>query len=201
MTTDPVSDETERENLAEAEWRRFDYSIVRWVPDSFRGEFTNVAVICGAGDEWMIRARERTVDRWPVVAEYLKTVEAAMTCDEVDVAWLERERHDHRNLVQLTPLCPVMGVDVNEAVTLIFSHLVDEWDPAHHLGEWGKPDVGQLRAERDEALGLLRTAVRLLTTQGGKIASANTDQWLRDADAWLAATEALVERTNQGDET
>lgn len=117
-------------------WRRFDYSIIRWVPDSFRGEFINVAVICGAGDEWVIRARERTVDRWPVVHEYLKTVEAAMTCDEVSIRWLKRERYDHRNLVQLTDPCPVMGADLDEAATLIFGKLVDEWDPARHLGEW-----------------------------------------------------------------
>jgi hypothetical protein len=126
---------------------KYDYSIVRFVPDSFRGEFINVAVIAGSAEsgEWAIRwvqnpQRARRLDggaRLDAVFTYLYGIDALLerkseeqleldpdSGDQLDSAWLYREHERLGNLVQLTAPAPVIAEDVDQAIAQVFDVFV-----------------------------------------------------------------------------
>lgn len=126
---------------------KYDYSIVRFVPDSFRGEFINVAVIAGSAEsgEWAIRwvqnpQRARRLDggaRLDAVFAYLYGIDALLerkaeeqleldpdSGDQLDSTWLHREHERLRNLVQLTAPAPVIAENVDQAIAKIFDVFV-----------------------------------------------------------------------------
>ncbi len=126
---------------------KYDYSIVRFVPDSFRGEFVNVAVIAGSAEsgEWSIRwvqnpQRARRLDggaRLEAVFAYLHGIDALLertseeqleldpdSGDQLDRAWLHREHERLRNLVQLTAPAPIIAENVDRAIDQVFDVFV-----------------------------------------------------------------------------
>ena len=125
---------------------KYDYSVVRFVPDSFRGEFVNVAVIVGSEDsgEWEIRMADnpqhaRRLDNGKgieAVWAYLDSVQELINTsseDEVDQyphdarpgrAWLETEHVRLRNLVQITPPTAIAADSVNAALEKLFDIFV-----------------------------------------------------------------------------
>jgi len=127
---------------------KYFYSIVRYVPDSFRGEFVNIAAIVGNADtyEWQVgrvtnstRARRlgnsvslSAVLRYlddveSVIAELSDdTVEADLSVLRLDRNWLQAEHRRLRNIVQLTEPSVIVADDVDEATRKVFdTFLVD----------------------------------------------------------------------------
>lgn len=156
---------------------RFDYSVVRYVPDSFRGEFINVAVITGSAEtcEWRIRrvenaARARglgTDSSLTAVWKYLDdvesviadltddTAEAAPDVVSIDREWLLKEHKRLRNLVQLSAPTAIVANDLDDAVRKLSDTFIVD------------PDR-QKRNSRSGAIAALRAAY----------ASAHLDQHL-----------------------
>jgi hypothetical protein len=126
---------------------KYDYSVVRFVPDSFRGEFVNVAVSAGSAEtgEWGLRwvdnpQRARRLEGGPrlnAVWTYLESVEALIerlleeqlvlkpdAASQLDRGWLQREHLRLRNLVQITAPAPFVAADLDEALTETFATFV-----------------------------------------------------------------------------
>lgn len=149
---------------------KYYYSVVRYVPDSFRGEFVNVAVIVGNPDscEWRIRrvgntSRARGLGvstSLTAVWKYLDDVEEAVAdltddvseanpeAPQLDRAWMEAEHRRLRNLVQLSEPAAVIADDVDEASRKVFDTFVVD------------PDR-QRRNTRSRAISAIRDAYSL----------------------------------------
>ena len=143
---------------------KFLYSIVRFVPDSFRGEFVNVAVIAGSEDtgEWMVRRVDnvqharRLGGRAPIapVWSYLDNVETLIdqlsedqldaTPTELSRSWLQEEHRRLRNLVQLTPPTAVVADNVEDATNMMFEAFVV--DPEKRSRKTRRAAITALRA-------------------------------------------------------
>lgn len=168
---------------------RFVYSVIRYVPDTARGEFVNVGAIVGNEEtaEWRVRqisnptrARQfddraaleaawsfidrigREIDRFEQANESLFDPEV-----ELDERWLARLHKRHRNLVQLSPPTPVVAETADEAMDRVFGQLV--LDPEGRHFDFDKKQAAQaaLRAAyRNESLSSkhgVRERVRLVS--------------------------------------
>ncbi|MGI9001258.1 MAG: DUF3037 domain-containing protein [Pseudonocardia sp.] len=146
---------------------KYYYSVVQYVPDSFRGEFVNVAVIVGNADscEWRVRrvgnvSRARGLGASTSLAtvwRYLDDIEnliVDLTDDiseanpeipQLDRTWMETEHRRLRNLVQLSEPTVVIAEDVEEATQKIFDTFIVD------------PDR-QKRNTRSRAISTLRDA-------------------------------------------
>lgn len=122
---------------------RFDYSVVRFVPDTFKGEFVNVGLIVGSSEagQWRVRRlsnwerarRFRNGAPIRAVLDYLDGLEdLAKDAEEaaevgsatnLDVVWLASEHRRLNNLVQLTVPRAVAGDDVVDAVAMLWDTL------------------------------------------------------------------------------
>lgn len=120
---------------------RYIYSIIRCLPDPQTGEFVNYGAIAGdpvTGD-WGIRQLSKTdrVRRFAPVAVLdvassfmlrLGTmIDAQRTPLENEILgeeWLQGLHHDHRNIVQLSPPAPILADSAQEALELIFQHMI-----------------------------------------------------------------------------
>ena len=129
---------------------KYFYSIVRYVPDSFRGEFVNIAAIVGNAEtyEWQVRrvtnsTRARSLgsttslsavwryldDLENIIAELSDdTAEADLSIPPLDRAWLQAEHRRLRNLVQLTDPSAIIADDVDEAVRKVFDTFIVDPD-------------------------------------------------------------------------
>lgn len=147
---------------------KFVYSIVRFVPDAFRGEFVNVAIIAGSETtgEWLVRRVDnvqharRLGGSAPItpVWSYLDSVESlidqstedqlAADPTELSRAWLGREHRRLRNLVQITPPVAVVADTVEEATNSMFEAFVV--DPEKRSRKTRRAAVSALRTAFDE---------------------------------------------------
>jgi hypothetical protein len=143
---------------------KFLYSIVRFVPDTFRGEFVNVAIIAGSEStgEWMVRRVDniqharRLAGNAPItpVWSYLDNVENLidqLTEDqlrdapaELSRAWLQQEHRRLRNLVQVTPPTAVVADSIEDATNMMFEVFVV--DPEKRSRKTRRAAVTALRA-------------------------------------------------------
>lgn len=125
---------------------KYYYAVVRFVPDTFRGEFVNVAIIVGSEDtgEWEIRMADnprhaRRLDDGKgleAVWAYLNNIEGLIEQsaneelepgDEPICAsrrWLEGEHLRLRNLVQVTPPTAIIADSVSHALERLFDVFV-----------------------------------------------------------------------------
>ena len=123
---------------------KFIYSVVRFVPDTFRGEFVNVAVIAGSEEtgEWLVRRvgntrhpqrLDPTTPITPVWA-YLDGVVAVIDSlgddagtsefGELNRDWLEAEHQRLGNIVQLTSPRAMVADSVEAAAASMFEQFV-----------------------------------------------------------------------------
>ena len=128
---------------------KFIYSVVRFVPDTFRGEFVNVAVIAGSEEtgEWLVRRVDNarhprrldpTTPITPVWA-YLDGVEAVIDGlgndlsgtepGELNRDWLEAEHRRLGNIVQLTAPRATVADTAEAAADSIFEQFVVDPEP------------------------------------------------------------------------
>lgn len=125
---------------------RYDFSILRFVPDTLRGEFVNLGVIVGSDQtgEWDIRLNEsykraRRIDTDDVIDSAVSLVvdlgrkfdeyndaieEERAPSDPISIDWLRDYASQSRNLLQVTPPSAVSAENIDEALTLLFRHFV-----------------------------------------------------------------------------
>lgn len=154
---------------------RYDYAVVRYVPDTFRGEFVNVAVIVGSekSGEWEIRtadnprhARRLGDDKGlESVWAYINNVEALIERSAMDApgatdsiqpsrTWLEDEHHRLRNLIQISPPTAIVADSASDALDKLFDVFVVDSEKTS-------------RRTRAAAVSAIRDAFRLASPQLG----------------------------------
>lgn len=123
---------------------RFDYWVIRYVPDPIRGERVNLGVIAGAADDWALR-RVSTLHRASRLGgsaastnDFLESIEASIetNLDVVETlihqtertamsrAVLEDLRVRMRNIVQLSSPKSVLADTADDAADLAFELMV-----------------------------------------------------------------------------
>lgn len=158
---------------------RFVYSLIRFVPDSARGEFVNVGAIVGSEEssEWEVRqvenpVRARALDNrnslgavWTFIDRLGNQIDefehGSMSLFgpsvELSEEWLERVYRDHQNVVQLSTPTPMVADSADEALERVFDLLV--LDPAQRKYRF---------RNKHAALAALRTAYSSRAIQKGR---------------------------------
>lgn len=122
---------------------RYVYSLVRCVPEPRTGEFINLAAIVGCPEtgDWSSRqvgneARVRKLaDAVAIEAAHGFLARVGMAIDSqqsfsdtqgdpLTEAWLYQLHHDHRNVVQLSEPAPIIAEDAENALDVIFAHMI-----------------------------------------------------------------------------
>ncbi len=168
---------------------KFLYSIVRFVPDTFRGEFVNVAVIAGSEStgEWMVRRVDnvqharRLGGNVPItpVWNYLDNIESlidqstenqlAVDPNEMNRNWLLREHRRLRNLVQITPPTAVVADSIEDAISMMFDAFVVD------------PEKRSRKTRGQRAPGPALTRLVVPNPRHGRNCSANQGMVMDDA--------------------
>jgi DUF3037 family protein len=127
---------------------RYDYWVVRYVPDPIRGEFINIGVIAGKGDDWSfrragsLRRASRLGGSASQADTFLKRIEDAIASrlDVVEAAIpgassasfgrgeIEDLRVRMNNLVQLSDSKPVLADSAQQAADLAFELMIVDTD-------------------------------------------------------------------------
>ncbi|TCM45557.1 DUF3037 domain-containing protein [Kribbella sp. VKM Ac-2568] len=127
---------------------RYDYWVIRYVPDPIRGEFVNIGVIAGKGDDWSFRrvSNLRRASRLggfasltdsflrrieDSIASRLDAVEALIPSEPSELfgrGEVEDLRVRMNNLVQLSESRPVLAATSEEAADLAFELMVVDSD-------------------------------------------------------------------------
>jgi len=92
--------------------RLLSYTVVRYVPDVCRGEFENVAVICGSdATSWLMQIKSgvTSLTSFDLLA-FLEELQRRVVSGEVDEAYLRRSVGD-AGIIQYKPLQPSVGLD------------------------------------------------------------------------------------------
>ncbi len=126
---------------------RYVYSVIRFVPDTVRGEFINVGLICGSEEssEWDIRTitnqrRARQLDDrgflprvWDFIDDIGRKVDKnnenlqrGLFEHEISAKWLEDLSTISNNLLQFTPPAIVVAESIEEAGDLLFEDFIVE---------------------------------------------------------------------------
>lgn len=118
------------------------YSLIRFVPDTARGEFVNVGAIAGddTSSEWELRVvsnlrRAKAIDDRGVLAKAMAYVasfedhisdnlELVGTAQPMSSALLRQRANDLHNVVQLTAPAPVAADSAEQALDIVFEQLV-----------------------------------------------------------------------------
>ncbi|NQX28312.1 DUF3037 domain-containing protein [Microbacteriaceae bacterium VKM Ac-2854] len=126
----------------------YSYWLLRYVPDTVRGEFVNIGVIVGDDDraDWAIRTVEsfvranrlggdaslskswldRLVQRVAANQDTNAQLYPVALDTGISRSWLDRQRSRLNNSVQISPPTPVATADAASAADLLFSRLVNE---------------------------------------------------------------------------
>lgn len=141
----------------------YHFALIRFVPDSARGEFVNIGAIAGDDDagDWAVRwisnfARAKALDS----PGYLPTAKAftallderfgeeldELSGDVPTADWLGSLAVEMNNVVQITDLAPVVADSAEAALDLVFDRLVV--DPARTRFRFQKKNVAQAATRR-----------------------------------------------------
>jgi Protein of unknown function (DUF3037) len=127
---------------------RYDFSVVRFVPDAVRGEFVNIGVIVGSDQtaEWTLRLTDNRKRAQKIdvdsrlghalkyvekmereIEEYRDAIEDAQAPEmEISAAWLRLLASQSRNVVQLTEPAAVSAESIHDALEFVFDQFVLE---------------------------------------------------------------------------
>lgn len=127
---------------------KFLFSVLKFVPDSVRGEFINIGAIVGSDEsnEWGLRiidnySRAKKIDSsdmLPAVINHVTTLASEIddfnasqnsmlpNSTEINSAWLQNLRDASQNLLQLTSPTPIIANDINHAFDVIFDEFILE---------------------------------------------------------------------------
>lgn len=127
---------------------RYEYWVVRYVPDAIRGEFVNIGVVAGAGDDWAYR-RTTSLQRASrlggsatVTHAFLSRISEAISVrlDHIETllqrpvermsrVFMEDLRVRMNNVVQISPPRPVRASSALDAADLAFDLMVVDDGP------------------------------------------------------------------------
>lgn len=122
---------------------RYDFWVIRYVPDPVRDERVNVGVIAGAGDDWVVR-RVRNARRASRLGgsataseNFFAAVQQRIETELEPIALMTRPNHEQmsralvndwhvrmNNLIQLSDARPVLAESAAEAADLAFDLMV-----------------------------------------------------------------------------
>jgi len=150
---------------------KYVYSLIRFVPDSARGEFINVGAIAGSEEssDWAVRqisnhVRARALDDsnaldavWAFIDRLGKEIDQYQASLDslfrphrsLDEEWIALLHRDHRNVVQLTYPTPMVAESAEGALDKIFDLMIV--DPSQRRYRFRK---------KNEAIAALRRAYR-----------------------------------------
>lgn len=150
---------------------KYVYSLIRFVPDSARGEFINVGAIAGSEEssDWAVRqignpVRARALDDsnaldavWAFIDRLGKEIDQYQSSLDslfgphrsLDEEWVALLHRDHRNVVQLTYPTPMVAESAEGALDTIFDLMIV--DPSQRRYRFRK---------KNEAIAALRRAYR-----------------------------------------
>lgn len=111
------------------------YWVIRYVPDTARGEFHNIGVVCGAdnGDwaaafDWRFihNRTPRDILEWAHwFAGQVNQREAVLPEHEFTRGWVEGIRQRQANSIQVAPPLPVVAKNAREAAEMLYGQLVE----------------------------------------------------------------------------
>jgi len=127
------------------------YSVLRFVPDSTRGEFVNIGAIVGSDEleEWELRTvenlrRARRIDENHILHkvfsiindiggefdQFLEASEESIPSPvRIDEKWLQQFYEDSLNVIQLSKPAPLLADDISLAMQRVFDEFIV--DPAY----------------------------------------------------------------------
>lgn len=131
---------------------RYDYWVIRYVPDPIRGEFVNIAVVAGRGEDWSFRRvgnlgrASRLGGSAAMTDSFMKRIEDAISLRLDTVQSLvpagpavlgkgdiEDLRVRMNNIVQISNARPVLANSAEEAANLAFELMIVDTDtPVSH---------------------------------------------------------------------
>lgn len=104
------------------------YSIIRFLPDPFTGEFRNIGAVAGADGDLKFRLRDDLVDKLP--DPWITAVHRfAQSTGES----LEKLHHDHRNCIQLSPPSVIVAESPEDALDFLFRTILRPLGSAHNI--------------------------------------------------------------------
>lgn len=126
---------------------KYTYTVIRFVPDPFRGEFINIGALVGSDDslEWQLRLitnpkRARAIDEkgalshvWDYVINYIggqidaftESIEDNKAIEiEVNEAWVNKLWQENQNIVQFSCPSPLQAENVDKALELVFNQFI-----------------------------------------------------------------------------
>ena len=124
---------------------RFDYSVIRFVPDTTRGEYLNLGVIVTGGNRWSLR-RVEIQDRrakalhagktlLPAANEAVDHIEHRLSAAGGPPAeWLNTLMDRHRSIVQFSPPAPLNAGSIEDAEAILAGLFLTE---AEHRSRGG----------------------------------------------------------------
>jgi hypothetical protein len=126
---------------------RYDYWVIRYVPDPIRGEFVNIGVIAGRDDDWSfrrvnnLRRAARLGGTAALTSSFLRRIEEAIdsgldsveaSLSRVSSGFSRGEAEDLRirmnNIVQLSEPRPVLAATSEEAADMAYELMVVDSD-------------------------------------------------------------------------
>ena len=126
---------------------KFTYSVVRYVPDTARGEFVNVGVLLfntqdgtwrfRQVSDWSRAQKFGTIGSLASLKSVLEDVHYAIHADLFSEAaadsWLSKLHSDHRNVVQFTEPSSLSAVDPDQALKIAWETFIFEHASTHRL--------------------------------------------------------------------
>jgi hypothetical protein len=142
----------------------YQFSLIRFVPDTARGEFVNIGAIAGdeTADDWSLRwisnfARAKAIDAQellPTAKAFTAVLDArfaALDRPTLDtrpptLAWLRQLAIEMNNVIQVTEPAPVVADSAEAALDLVFERLLV--DPAKTTYRFKKKNEAQAVVRR-----------------------------------------------------
>ncbi len=126
---------------------KYNYSVIRFVPDPYRGEFVNIGALVGSDEslEWQLRLisnlkRARALDENGAISrvldyvinyvgkqidDYTQSIENDIPTEiEVNEQWLTKLWEDNQSTVQFSYPTMLLADTVSEALEQVFDHLI-----------------------------------------------------------------------------
>ena len=168
---------------------KYNFSVIHFVPDPFRGEFVNIGALVGSDEllEWHLRLidnpkRARAIDEkgilfqvWDYVIniigrqidDYTESIENDTTSEfEINESWLNNLWEENQNIVQFSRPSILLADNVYDALELVFDQfIIDKPKPESARFRTRRPAVVAIKtAYKNASIGGENLKERVLIT-------------------------------------